>query len=89
MTILVHPTLIGNEFALKKLLRTADLEQETTAHTFRLVPKKSKPQRVVDHTILLQCSYCQFKDNMHLRGETCTRCNVGRMFDPWNGGSAA
>lgn len=85
MTILIHPTLQRQPFALERLRRETGMTDVVTKHAVKLV---SKPARKFE-PVILECTACGYKSNMLLRGETCTRCKKGLMFDPWNGGSAA
>jgi hypothetical protein len=93
-TILMHPTLLRDPIAMTALeIETGiriDANGKKTPHV-KLVaskPAASKPLNT-GGPILLQCTYCSTKSNMHLRGEVCTRCNKGTMIDPWTGGGNA
>jgi hypothetical protein len=94
MAIFIHPTLQRQPCALERLRRETGMTDVVTKHSVKLVNKKPapivepRPARIVE-SVILECTHCSHKSNMLLRGETCTRCKKGQMFDPWNGGSAA
>lgn len=85
-TVLIHPTLHRHSFALEQLRRRTGMTDVVTKHSVKLVYKN--PSQIAE-SVILECNTCSHKSNMLLRGETCTRCKKGQMFDPWNGGSAA
>lgn len=93
-TILMHPTLLRDPIAMAQLqIETGmriDANGKKTPHV-KLVASKGTTRKLLNTSeqILLQCTHCSTKSNMHLRGEVCTRCNNGIMVDPWTGGGNA
>lgn len=97
MTILVHPTLCRDPIAIQEFEVLTGMKVMTRAHKapqLRVV-KSKKTTDVLGpdfKNILLECTACGHTSNMHLRGESCSRCKQGVMFDafnPFDGGSAA
>lgn len=88
--IYVHPTLIQKPFELSRLKNLTGTIERIGKNYYRLVPRETvKNMQHQRSRPLVICTRCDFCCNTQNVDEKCSRCRVGTMVYPDNGGSAA